>query len=106
MLIWYCLKSRCFLSLIPKEVVIVDLNPTYKIFAQGLLSSCFTFLIQLKFGLLYNRMMFFVTNKRIKNVAVAEQKAWSYLKDAITTLPKNMMLPLGFRKIFYLFYRR
>lgn len=89
-------KAGVFLSLIPKEVVLVDLNANYKIFAQGLLSSCFTFLMQLKLGLLYNRIMFFVTNKRIKNVAVAEQKAWQYLSDAIAVIPKKYDAAIGF----------
>lgn len=89
-------KKGIFLGMLPKEVEVLDLNFNYITFSKELIASCFTYLKQGKFNLIFSRILFFVKNKFIKNKAVAEQKSWQNIKKAIEVLPKKYDAAIGF----------
>lgn len=89
-------KKGIFLSLIPKEVSVLNLNANYTTFCKELFSSCLSFLKQGKFSLIYNRIVFFLKNNLIKNKAVAEQNSWINRSKSIDKLPKKYDAAIGF----------
>ena len=85
-----------FLSLLPKEVVVVTLNSNYIIFTKGLPTSILGFLKKIRLDLAWNRVLFFLKNKFIKDKAIAEQSSWQNCKPAIENLPKQYDAAIGF----------
>ena len=89
-------KSGVFINSLPKQVKILDLPDTYKIFTQGLGISIKTFISQFKFYLAYCRVMFTIKNRIIKNKSKAEQYTWKYLSKSITILDKEYDVSIGY----------
>ena len=89
-------KKGIFLSMLPKEVTVLDLNSNYKTFCKELVSSCLEFLIQGKFNLIYHRISFFAKNKFQKNKAVAEQNSWQNIQKSLNKLPNKYDAAIGF----------
>ena len=85
-----------FLSLLPKEVAVVTLNSNYFIFTKGLPSSILGFLKKARLDLAWNRLLFFLKNKFIKDKAIAEQSSWQNCKPAINVLSKEYDAAIGF----------
>ncbi|WP_395052101.1 glycosyltransferase [Flavobacterium sp.] len=89
-------KKGIFLSMLPKEVTVLDLNSNYKTFCKELIISCFHFLIQGKLSLIYHRILFFAKNKFQKNKAVAEQNSWQNIQKSLNKLPNKYDAAIGF----------
>ena len=85
-----------FLSLLPKEVTILTLNSNYIVFTKGLPTSILCFLKKIRLDLAWNRVLFFLKNKFIKDKAIAEQSSWQNCKPAIDILSKQYDAAIGF----------
>jgi len=89
-------KKGIFLSMIPDEVTVLDINYNFSTFSKELVSSCLEFFKQRKIGLIYNRILFFAKNNFQKNKAVAEQNSWRNIRNSIDKLPKKYDAAIGF----------
>lgn len=85
-----------FLNSLPLEVNLLKPSTTFEKFGLGLFQSCNYFLSKLQLNLLVSRIVFFVTNRFVKNKAVAEQKSWKYFSKAIAPLEKKYNAAIGF----------
>lgn len=85
-----------FFNLLPKEVHILPLPNTYKVFSKSLPHSIIGLVKSLKFDLVINRISFAINNKLYKNYSVAEQKGWKFLKKSFMVLPKKYDAAIAF----------
>lgn len=89
-------KKGAFLSMLPKEVSIVDLNSNYYIFTKTVSVSVLAFLKKFRLDLAIHRILFFLKNRFIKNKAIAEQRSWRNIQSSINTLEKEYDAAIGF----------
>jgi glycosyltransferase involved in cell wall biosynthesis len=89
-------KTGVFFNSIPKEVNVLDTPSDYTIFTKKLGKSIKDFMKNRKFNLAYNRFMFSVKNRLIKNVSIAEQYSWKYQSNSFNILEKDYDVAIGF----------
>ena len=89
-------KTGVFINSLPKQVKILDLPDTYKMFTQDLGVSIKTFISKLKFNLAYCRIMFTIKNRLIKHTSKAEQYTWKYISKSIDILEKEYDVSIGY----------
>lgn len=89
-------KKGIFLPLLPKEVVVLEMNSDCQWFSKGLLVSCFHFLVQFKFKLFFNRILGALRHKMEKNKVIAEQESWRYFSKSIKFVTKEYDAAIGF----------
>ncbi len=89
-------KKGIFLSMIPDQVTILELNSNYKTFSKNIIASCLEFLQQGKIKLIFNRLVYFTKNYFNENKAIAEQNSWINIKNSIDKLPKKYDAAIGF----------
>lgn len=80
-------QSGMFMKMVPSEVNIVAMNDNFRLFSMPLSDSVLSFIAKGRFDLAIHRFLFFSKSRSIKNKAVAEQKAWKHLRNAVA-LPK------------------
>lgn len=85
-----------FMDFIPKQVNILDVKDNLKIFNMGLKESIFKYLSRGKIGLVYSRLMFCLVNRFNKNIGVAEQYSFKYLRKAIGLIDKKYDVAIGY----------
>jgi glycosyltransferase involved in cell wall biosynthesis len=85
-----------FMDYIPKEVKILPLPETYKLFSLTFFKSIKGLLIKAKLSLAYNRFVFTLKNKYSKNVITKEQYTWKHLSKSLATLEKRYDVAIGF----------
>lgn len=89
-------KSGIFLKILAPQVNIVEMGGDYKIFQKGLGQSVKQALLQLKWKLATNRILFALKNKSEKNKAIAEQLGWKFMAASIKPLEKHYDAAIGF----------
>lgn len=85
-----------FMKLIPKEVNLLEVTENLQIFNMNLKNSILNFLSRGEFGLAYNRLMFCIINRINKNVSIAEQCSWKYLRKVIGSIDKKYDVAIGY----------
>lgn len=89
-------SAGIFLPMLPKEVRVIAIEGNYSTFSKPLSSSVFQFFFQLKWHLVYHRLVFFFKHLTLKNKAVAEQTAWINSRSAIPDYTKAYDAAIGF----------
>lgn len=85
-----------FMDFIPKEVNVLDIKDNIKIFNMDLKESILKYLSRGKLGLAYSRFMFCLVNRFNKNIGIAEQYSFKYLKRAIGIIDKKYDVAIGY----------
>lgn len=88
--------SGLFIDFIPKEVNVLDITENVEIFNKGLKDSIVRYLAKGKFRLACSRLMFCIKNRVNKNIGIAEQYSWKYLKKAIGIIDKKYDVAIGY----------
>lgn len=89
-------KSGVFLKSVPNQVTIISLTEDYYNFNKNIFTSCLTFLTQLKFSLLFHRLLFTLKNRFISKRNRAEQYSWKHLSKAIQIVPNDYDAAIGY----------
>lgn len=89
-------KTGMFFKLLPQEVNLIEIQGDYQIFAKKLIQSILLFITKFKFGLAYNRILFALKNRIIKNKAIACQASWKNINLAIPLFEKEYDVAIGF----------
>lgn len=85
-----------FMDFIPNEVNVLDIKENLIIFNKDLKESILKYLSKGKISLAYNRLMFCLVNRFNKNVGIAEQYSFKYLKKAIGAIDKKYDVAIGY----------
>lgn len=85
-----------FMKFIPKEVNLLLLPESYKLFALPLFNSIMMLLLKGKIMLAYNRIMFSIKNRASKNQLLGEQYNWKHLAGSFDTIGKKYDVAIGF----------
>ena len=85
-----------FMDFLPKQVEILPLPKSYKLFSLPLIQSISKLLSRGKFTLAINRILFTVKNRSISDVSKREQYTWKYLAHSLERLEKNYDAAIGF----------
>lgn len=85
-----------FMEFIPREVNIVPLPESFKIFKMPLNTSIISFLTKGNIVLAYNRFMFCFKNRISSNISQKEQYTWKYLSKALDRLNKEYDFAIGY----------
>lgn len=89
-------KSGEFLTLLPKEVNVINPKENHLIFTTPLKKSVKSFLRDKKYHLSYSRIMFTFKNRVIKNSSLSEQYSWKYLSASFDILEKEYDVAIGY----------
>ncbi|WP_282937463.1 glycosyltransferase [Paenibacillus sp. RC67] len=85
-----------FMEFIPKEVRLLSLTGTYRVFTLPLFQSLTKFMLKGNGRLFFNRLMYSLKNRIGKNVSQKEQYTWKYLARSIEHLPHQYDAAIGF----------
>lgn len=85
-----------FMEFLPKEVRIISLPETYRLFASPLPESIIHLLSKGKPTLAYNRVMFTVKNRTSRNLLISEQYNWRYVASSLERIDKKYDAAVGF----------
>ncbi|MFB5197823.1 glycosyltransferase [Neobacillus sp. KR4-4] len=85
-----------FMEFIPKEVKVLPLPETYKLFSLSFFKSIKELLIRGKLDIAYNRVIFTLKNKYSKDVSTREQYTWKHLSTPFENLEKKYDVAIGF----------
>jgi glycosyltransferase involved in cell wall biosynthesis len=85
-----------FMEFVPKEVNIIPLPSEYINFTLPLTKSIKRFLLQGKFMLAYNRILFAICNRGSNNTSIREQSSWKYLSEFFNKLDRKYDTAIGF----------
>ncbi|MEH6947935.1 glycosyltransferase, partial [Bacillus sp. JJ634] len=85
-----------FMEFLPKEVRLISNPPSFQLFTLPLARSIKGLLLNGKFSLAYNRMMFTIQNRKIKNSTIREQMTWKYMSRSFDKLEKEYDVAIGF----------
>jgi glycosyltransferase involved in cell wall biosynthesis len=85
-----------FMEFVPKEVNILALPESYKLFALPLYKSMTKLLLKGKIKIFYNRMMFALRNRCSGNTSINEQHNWKHLASSLNVLKKQYDVAIGF----------
>lgn len=89
-------QEGIFMEYLPKEVQILPLPESYRLFSLPLFKSIGKFLFRGKVSLAYSRMMYSIRNRNLKNIAKREQYNWKYIAKAFNKLDKKYDVAIGF----------
>ncbi|MEC2056054.1 glycosyltransferase [Peribacillus psychrosaccharolyticus] len=84
-----------FMEFLPKEVHVLPLLETYKIFTLSLPISIKKFLLKGEISLAYNRIMFTIKNRN-KHISIREQYNWKYIARSLEGIEKIYDVAIGF----------
>ncbi|CAM4112836.1 glycosyltransferase [Paenibacillus alkaliterrae] len=93
-----------FMDLVPEEVCVLPLPDSYNRFALPLKHSVTQFLLAGRASLAYNRIMFSLKNRTIKNVALREQLSWKYLSSSMKNVMKQYDAAIGYLEKTSIYY--
>ncbi|TXC92363.1 glycosyltransferase [Metabacillus litoralis] len=85
-----------FMELLPRQVKVLPLPETYRIFSQPLLKSILKLGLKGKPVIAFNRVLFTLMNKKVKDTSKKEQGSWKYLSKAFSVLDKKYDTTIGF----------
>ncbi|MBO1512365.1 glycosyltransferase [Metabacillus bambusae] len=85
-----------FMEFLPKQVNVLPLPKIYQMFSLPLLNSIFKLLIRGKPIIAFNRIMFTLINKKVKETSIREQYSWKYISKSLNRLQKKYDVTIGF----------
>ncbi|WP_342042578.1 glycosyltransferase [Bacillus sp. OTU2372] len=85
-----------FMEFIPKEVRVLPLPETYKLFSLAFFKSIKELLIKGNLSIAYNRVIYSLKNKYSKNVSTREQYTWKHLSKPLDDLEQKYDVAIGF----------
>lgn len=85
-----------FMEFLPKEVNIITLPDTYKLFSLPFAQSIKRLALENRLSLVYNRMMFAFRNVSNKASSITEQYNWKYIASSLDKLEKKYDAAIGF----------
>lgn len=88
--------SGIFLSSLPSEVRVIEIDGHYQIFTESLLDSIVHFIKKGQFGLAYCRLMFTLRNRLTKDRSLGEQYSWKYLSKAFDNVNHEYDAAIGY----------
>jgi glycosyltransferase involved in cell wall biosynthesis len=89
-------KRGIFLNSLPAHVTVLEPKERFKLFGLGLAQSIIAAATRLDFTLMKHRLLFAIKNKRIKNVAHAEQHSWQHSSAMMEPLEGEYDVAIGF----------
>ncbi|MBT2709485.1 glycosyltransferase [Pseudomonas sp. ISL-84] len=89
-------QEGIFMEFLPKQVNVLSLPETYKLFSLPLLNSTWKLLQNRKLSLIYHRIIFTIKNKYIPEVSKREQHTWKQLSRSIDKFEKKYDAAIGF----------
>ncbi len=89
-------RRGVFISQLPAKVKILPESPDYQTFSSKFHKSIFTFFLQGKLKLVWNKLLFTFYNRTIKNNVLAEQKNWRYIKHFFNSFPEEYDVAIGY----------
>jgi glycosyltransferase involved in cell wall biosynthesis len=85
-----------FMDYLPKQVNVLLLPSNYKTFTLPLIKSVVYFLLKGNVILAYNRLVFTICNRLIREISRREQYTWKYVERALEKLEKKYDVAIGF----------
>lgn len=85
-----------FMEFIPEEVRLLPLEENYSVFTLPLFHSLRKFLLKGNARLAFNRIMFSLRNRSIKNISQREQYNWKYISNALAKIGRKYDAAIGF----------
>lgn len=93
----YTLKENGILeSILPSQVKLVDCSTNFKKFRLSLFKSVFEFLKDKQYRFAWNRIMYCILSRIIRNRTISEQKCWKYLKNIIGEIEGYYDVAIGY----------
>lgn len=89
-------QEGIFMEFLPKQVNVLSLPGTYKLFSLPLFNSTWKLLQSRKLSLIYHRIIFTIKNKYIADVSKREQNTWKQLSRSIDKFEKKYDAAIGF----------
>lgn len=89
-------QQGIFLEYLPKEVKVLPLPETYKVFTLPIYNSLTKLLTKGKVTLGINRILYSLRNRYIKNQSIREQQNWKYLAKSLDELDGQYDVAIGF----------
>lgn len=89
-------QEGIFMEFLPKQVNVLSLPETYKLFSLPLFNSTWKLLQSRKLSLIYHRIIFTIKNKFISDVSKREQNTWKQLSRSIDKFEKKYDAAIGF----------
>ncbi|PEB56276.1 glycosyl transferase [Bacillus pseudomycoides] len=85
-----------FMEFVPKEVRILPMPEKYHTFTLPLFQSIQKLLVKEKISLAYNRLMFSIKYRNVKNISIREQYNWKYIASSLNQIEKQYDVAIGF----------
>ncbi|MDP4083180.1 MAG: glycosyltransferase [Bacillota bacterium] len=85
-----------FMNFIPKEVQVLPLPDIFKLFSLPFFKSIKELVFIGEISVAYNRLVFLVKNKSLKNVSTREQYTWKNVSKSLSPLEKKYDAAIGF----------
>lgn len=82
-------RTGFFLNNIPAQVHVLPQSADFTTFSKPFFSSLFSFLVQAKLNLLFQKLRFTLLSRSSLNSVLKEQRSWKYLKHFFTLQPKH-----------------
>ncbi|PLR68733.1 glycosyltransferase [Bacillus sp. UMB0893] len=89
-------QNGIFMKYLPKEVIILPLPKEYIDFALPATESIKKFFLSANLYMAYQRILFAITNKTIKNISRKEQYSWKYFSKSFPIINKKYDVAIGF----------
>lgn len=88
-------KEGALLKELHPKVKVLPISTNFVVFSKGLISSCLSFFLKLKWNLIYHRIGF-VLKSRQYPTNKAEQYSWNHLKNFLETPVTHYDIAIGF----------
>lgn len=89
-------QDGIFMEFLPKQVHILNLPETYKIFSLPLLTSIKKLLLKGKLSLAFTRLSFSILIRKIREISIREQYTWKHISKSLDLLEKKYDVAIGF----------
>jgi glycosyltransferase involved in cell wall biosynthesis len=89
-------QEGLFMEFLPKQVKVLSLPESYRIFTLPFWHAVGKLSLRTDFSLVYNRVLFTLKNRLIKDVSIREQYTWRYIAQSLTKLEKKYDVAIGF----------
>ena len=89
-------QEGIFMEFLPRQVNVLALPETYKLFTLPFVQSIWKLLQRRKLTLIYNRVIFTIKNKIIQDISRREQYTWKHIGKTLDKLEKKYDAAIGF----------
>lgn len=93
-----------FMEYLPKQVNVLPIQDEYHFFSMPMIKSVAALFAKGKLQIAYNRVLFAIKNRCIRNVSVREQYTWKHLSSSINNLEKYYDAAIGFLEKTSIYY--